>query len=91
MIFEKIDALKKDIDQKIEEVLDSILSEAFAILKETSRRWAENGKLEVTALDFDRDLAKKKDGIIIEGDKATWLSKWTAAGTDVEWKITMFS
>ena len=90
VIFEKIDALKKDIDQKIEEVLDSILSEAFAVLKETSRRWAENGKLEVTAQDFDRDLAKKKDGIIIEGDKATWLSKWTAAGTDVEWKMVHY-
>ncbi|MBI1835983.1 MAG: preprotein translocase subunit SecA [Flavobacteriia bacterium] len=89
-IFEQIDALKKAIDEKIEEVLESILPEAFAVLKETSRRWAENGKLEVTATDFDKDLAKKKDGIIIEGDKATWLSKWTAAGTEVEWKMVHY-
>ena len=89
-IFEKIDKLSKDSDNKIEEVLEQILPEAFATIKETARRWSENGKLVVDAKEFDRDLAAKKDGIIIEGDKATWLSKWSAAGAEMEWKMTHY-
>ena len=89
-IFEKIDKLSKDSDSKIEEVLEQILPEAFATIKETARRWSENGKLVVNTKDFDRDLAAKKDGIIIDGDKATWLSKWSAAGAEMEWKMTHY-
>ena len=89
-IFEKIDALSKSVDEKIEEILESILPEAFAVLKETSRRWAENGQMTVTATEFDKELASKKDGIKIEGDKATWFNKWTAAGTEVEWKMVHY-
>ena len=86
-MFEKMDALSKEVNQKIEEVLLEILPEAFAVVKETSRRWAENGKLEVTAQDFDKDLANQKDGITIDGDKAIWLNTWTAAGTSVTWSM----
>lgn len=89
-IFEKIDKLSKDSDSKIEEVLEQILPEAFATIKETARRWSENGQLVVTTKDFDRDLAAKKDGILIDGDKATWLSKWSAAGAEMEWKMTHY-
>ncbi len=89
-IFEKIDKLTKSIDDKIEEILESILPEAFAVIKETARRWAENGELVVTTQQFDRDLAAKKDGITIEGEKAIWHNKWTAAGTDVEWKMVHY-
>ncbi len=89
-IFEKIDKLTEVIDQKIEEILETILPEAFAVIKETARRWAENGQLTVTAQQFDRDLAAKKDGISIEGDMATWHNKWTAAGTEVEWKMVHY-
>ena len=89
-IFEKIDKLTLAIDQKIEEILESILPEAFAVIKETARRWAENGQLTVTAQQFDRDLAAKKDGIIIDGDIAIWYNKWTAAGSDVEWKMVHY-
>jgi preprotein translocase subunit SecA len=89
-IFEKIDALSKSIDEKIEELLESILPEAFAVIKETARRWAENGELKVSAQQFDRDLATKKDGITIDGDTATWHNKWTAAGAEVEWKMVHY-
>ncbi|MCH2225907.1 MAG: preprotein translocase subunit SecA, partial [Crocinitomicaceae bacterium] len=71
-IFEKIDALTKEIDEKIEDLLDQIRPDAFAVVKETAKRWAENGKLEVTATDFDKDLAGSKDGITIDGEKAIW-------------------
>jgi preprotein translocase subunit SecA len=89
-LFESIDKLTKKIDEKIEEVLAEILPEAFAVVKETARRWAENGKLEVTALDLDIELSKKKDGISIEGNKAIWWNKWTAAGGDVSWNMVHY-
>jgi preprotein translocase subunit SecA len=89
-IYEKIDKLEKEVNAKIEEVLESILPEAFAVVKETSRRWAENGQMVVTATDFDIELASKKDGIKIEDGKATWFNKWTAAGAEVEWKMVHY-
>ncbi|MDG1347636.1 MAG: preprotein translocase subunit SecA, partial [Crocinitomicaceae bacterium] len=89
-LYEKIDSYTKTIDEKIEELLAEILPQAFAIIKETSRRWVEKGELSVTAQDFDRDLATKKDGITIDGDKATWHSKWTAAGTEVSWNMVHY-
>jgi len=89
-LFDKIDKLSKDVDAKIEEVLETILPEAFATIKETARRWSENGQLVVEAKEFDKHLASKKDGVIIEDNKATWLNKWTAAGAEVEWKMTHY-
>jgi len=89
-LFDDIDDMTKKIDDRIEEILESIMAEAFAVVKETARRWAENGQLEVTAQDFDRDLAAKRDGITLEGDKAIWHNKWTAAGTDVSWNMVHY-
>ncbi|MFK7783516.1 MAG: preprotein translocase subunit SecA [Crocinitomicaceae bacterium] len=89
-LFESIDNMTKKIDDRIEEILDTIKAEAFAVVKETARRWAENGKLEVTALDFDRDLAANKDGITFDGDKAIWHNAWTAAGVDVSWNMVHY-
>ncbi len=89
-LFEKIDKLTKTIDEKIEEKLAEILPEAFAVVKETARRWSENGQLVVTATQMDRDLAARKDGINIEGEKAIWLNKWTAAGADVSWNMVHY-
>lgn len=89
-IFEKIDQLTKDIDKKIEEVLEEILPDAFATVKETARRWAEKGELVVTATEFDRSLASTHDGLKIDGDKAIWKNKWTAAGSEVEWVMVHY-
>lgn len=89
-LFESIDEMTKKTDDRIEEILESIMGEAFAVVKETARRWATNGQLVVTAQDFDRDLAAKKDGITLEGDKAIWHNKWTAAGTDVAWNMVHY-
>ncbi len=89
-LFEKVDKLSKSIDEKIEEILETILPEAFAVVKETARRWTENGQLEVSATDFDIELSKMKDGITIEGNKAIWHNKWTAAGAEVSWNMTHY-
>ena len=89
-LFDQIDALTKAIDESIEEVLLEILPEAFAVVKETAHRWAMHGQLTVEATDFDRDLAKKKDGITISGNQAIWHSEWTAAGNHVTWNMVHY-
>ncbi|MDF3026787.1 MAG: protein translocase subunit secA [Fluviicola sp.] len=89
-IYESIDSKEKEVNVIIEKVLEEILPEAFAVVKETARRWAVNGKLTVTATELDKDLAAKKDGITIEGDQAVWSNKWTAAGASVEWVMVHY-
>src|SRR5690554_1891004 len=86
-LYEKVDKLEKERDKKLEEVLLQILPEAFAVVKETARRFTENTKLEVTANQFDRDLAATKPHIEIQGDKAVWSNTWTAAGVEVTWNM----
>lgn len=90
-LFDTIDKQVKAIDDKIEEILEQILPEAFGVVKETARRWKENGELRVTATDIDRNLAaSRKDGITIEGDQAIWHSEWTAAGAHVKWEMVHY-
>ncbi|SUJ15396.1 preprotein translocase subunit SecA [Sphingobacterium spiritivorum] len=89
-IYDKIDKLKKDRDKKLEEVLMEILPEAFAVVKETARRLSENDQLEVTASEFDREIASRKPNVIIEGDKAFWKNTWIAAGTEVKWNMVHY-
>ena len=87
-IFEEIDRLEKTITKKIEEILEQILPSAFAVVKETARRLTENSALEVSATDFDRQLAAMgKDFVTISGDKAIWKNTWTAAGSTVVWNM----
>ncbi|MEN5377171.1 preprotein translocase subunit SecA [Sphingobacterium kitahiroshimense] len=89
-IYESVDKLSKDRDKKLEEVLMDILPEAFAVVKETSRRLAENKQLVVTATDFDRELAAQKQNVVIEGNQATWKNVWLAAGTEVTWNMVHY-
>jgi len=89
-IYDKIDKLIKERDKKLEEVLMEILPEAFAVVKETARRFTENTSLEVTANDFDRELAAQKTNIEIKGDKAFWRNSWIAAGTTVTWNMVHY-
>ncbi len=86
-IYQEIDQLKKDRDKKIEEILEQILPEAFAVVKETARRFKENTELEVTATQHDRNLSVIKDYIRIEGDKAFYKNTWTAGGGQVTWNM----
>ena len=74
-LFEQIDALELNVNERIEEVLEDIMPEAFALVKETARRFANDGEVEVTATDMDRDIAANRDLVRIEGDNAFWLKK----------------
>ncbi len=86
----EIDETTKRIDERIEQVLDEILPEAFAIMKDTARRFAENETVVVTANDFDRQLAATKDFVTIEGDKAVYRNHWIAGGNDVRWDMVHY-
>ena len=90
-LFSRIEALKKDSYEIEEKILAQVLPEAFALIKETSRRWAENGEIRVTATDWDRQLAAAgKDFIEIQGDQAIWKNSWNAAGTPVVWDMVHY-
>lgn len=89
-ISKEIDETVKRIDEKIEQKLDELLPEAFAIMKDTARRFAQNETVEVTANDFDRELAATKDFVKIEGDKAIYSTHWLAGGNDVRWDMVHY-
>ena len=90
VLYKEIDELKKEKDKQLEVVLQEILPEAFAVVKETSRRFKENETLEVTATELDRMLAVKKDSLTIEGDKAIYKNSWTAGGSKVTWNMVHY-
>jgi preprotein translocase subunit SecA len=86
-IYRKVDELKKEITKQTEEVLNEILPEAFAVVKETAKRFTNNKELKSKATQFDRDLAAKRDHVTIEGDNVVYQNTWIAAGTPVTWNM----
>ena len=89
-IFNQIDKLEKEVLEKLDKALDEALPEAFAIVKDTARRFTENEETVVTATPFDRDLAAKFDFVRIEGDKAIYSNHWTAGGNDTKWDMVHY-
>ncbi|MBK6893477.1 MAG: preprotein translocase subunit SecA [Flavobacteriales bacterium] len=85
--YEEIDKLEEKTLGQIEEVLLELLPEAFAVMKETARRFRENKEITVTAKDLDREIAAKRDSVRIEGEKAIWNNSWDAAGTPITWDM----
>ncbi|MEW5846213.1 MAG: preprotein translocase subunit SecA [Bacteroidota bacterium] len=89
-LYKEVERLTKQIDDKIEEVLNQILPDAFSIVKETARRFKENETIEVTATQFDRDLAARKDFVTIQGDKAIYKNRWMAGGNEIVWDMVHY-
>ena len=86
-IFSEIDNLKNDAYEASEEVLNEIMPEAFAVVKETAKRFVNNEEIEVTATPFDRELSATREHVVLEGDKAFWQHSWDAAGKPVTWDM----
>lgn len=86
-VFQSIDKLEEQRNEELEVVLMNVLPEAFAVVKETARRFKEVGKLTVSANMMDRQLASEGDHIQINGDTATWHNEWMAAGNLVKWEM----
>ena len=89
-LYQEIDKLEERINEKIEDVLNEVLPAAFAVIKETAKRFSENEKVIVSASDFDRDLAASKDNVEIDGEKAIWYNKWIAGGTEITWEMVHY-
>jgi preprotein translocase subunit SecA len=89
-IYNSIDKIEKQIDEKLEQILDEMVPKAFAIVKETARRFKENNELEVTARQYDRDLAATRESIVIKDDKAYWSNKWMAGGNMITWDMVHY-
>ncbi|MDO6429172.1 preprotein translocase subunit SecA [Flavitalea sp. BT771] len=90
VIYQEVDQLKKDRDEQIEEVLETLLPEAFAVVKETARRFATNPEIEATATDLDRDLSIRREHVRIEGDKVIFKNSWLAAGSPTTWNMVHY-
>jgi preprotein translocase subunit SecA len=89
-LYDEVDALGKERDKELEVVLKQILPQAFATIKETSRRLSENEFVEVTANDYDKEYAARKSNVKIVGDKALWANRWDASGTEVLWNMVHY-
>ena len=89
-LFAQIDKLEKEILDLYEKALDDVLPTAFAIVKDTARRFSENEEIVVTATDFDRELATTKDFVRIEGDKAIFKNHWLAGGNEMTWNMVHY-
>ncbi|MCG2793481.1 MAG: preprotein translocase subunit SecA [Weeksellaceae bacterium] len=89
-LFSNIETIKKESYEVEEKVLAEILPEAFALVKETARRLAQNGEIRVKATERDRELAATKDFVVVEGDTAIWKNHWDAAGTPIVWDMVHY-
>ena len=86
-LYQQIDSQEEEAQNAVEEVLNKILPEAFAVVKETARRFVENTSIEVTASEYDRELSQQKKYIELKGDKAFWANSWDAAGKPITWDM----
>ena len=86
-IYTEIDALKDQAYTISEEILMQIMPEAFAVVKETAKRFVENEKIKVTATPYDRELSAERENITLEDDFAFWSNSWDAAGKPITWDM----
>ena len=89
-LYDEIDDCEKEIDNIIKAQLDEMLPKAFAIIKDTARRFKENETVEVTATEMDRDIAAKNEAVVIEGDKAIYHNAWIAGGNLIKWDMVHY-
>ena len=86
----EVDKLTKKIDEEIEEVLNEVLPDAFAVMKSTARRFKEKETVVVNATEMDREFSARHDYVRIEGDKAYWSHTWMAGGNPVTWDMVHY-
>ena len=87
ILFKEVETLENDLISKKAEILNELLPQAFAVVKETAKRFFENEEIEVTTSDFDKEIASKKSYVNIKSDKSIWKNNWDAAGKNVVWDM----
>lgn len=88
--YTQIDQLRDEAYTASETVLAQLMPEAFAVIKETAKRFVANEEIEVTATPFDRELSADRPHVVLEGDKAYWQNSWDAAGKPVTWDMVHY-
>ena len=86
-LYQQIDSQDEEAQKTVEDLLNTILPEAFAVVKETARRFVENTTISVTASAYDRELSQNKDYVQLKEDKAYWANSWDAAGKPITWDM----
>ena len=89
-IYSEIDTLKDDAYEASEAVLQEIMPEAFAVIKETAKRFTNNSEIEVTATPFDRELSAIRENVTLVGDKSVWSNTWDASGQEIIWDMVHY-
>jgi preprotein translocase subunit SecA len=89
-LYKQIDDMEKQLDDQLEDILNEVLPRAFAVMRETAKRFKENEQIKVTANDFDRELAAQKDYVTIDGDTAIYYNSWEAGGNTVTWDMVHY-
>ena len=89
-IYQEIDRIEDEIYKVTEDVLNEILPEAFAVVKETTKRFLNNTSIPVTATTFDREISGSKEYVTLDGDKAIWSNSWDAAGKPITWDMVHY-
>ncbi|MDP2059831.1 MAG: preprotein translocase subunit SecA, partial [Flavobacteriaceae bacterium] len=89
-VYQKIDLLNEDIKSIIQKVLDEILPEAFAVMRETARRFKDNSTIRVQATEFDREFSGSKSYVSLENEYAVWQNSWDAAGKPITWDMVHY-
>jgi len=87
ILFKEVETLENDLISKKAQILNDLLPQAFAVVKETAKRFFENEEIEVTTSDFDKEIASKKSYVNIKSDKSIWKNNWDAAGKNVVWDM----
>ena len=85
--FSEVEIVEKELTETKAQILDEILPEAFAVIKETARRFYENESVKVSASEFDKEIGAKKSYVNIDGESAIWRNSWDAAGKNVLWDM----
>jgi len=86
-LYKEIDQLKDDRYLTEVKTLEELLPEAFAVMKETAKRFKNNETLIVNATPFDREISATKDYVNLDGEKAIWQNSWDAAGKKITWDM----
>jgi preprotein translocase subunit SecA len=89
-IYSEIDTLKDQSYEASEAILLEIMPEAFAVVKETAKRFTNNTEIEVTATPFDRELSAKRDNVTLKGNQSVWSNSWDASGQAVTWDMVHY-
>jgi preprotein translocase subunit SecA len=89
-IYQRKDELNKQRDQELETILEDLLPEAFAVVKETARRFTENADLPVQATERDKEMAQRRRFVDVEGEQAVYHNRWEAAGNDLHWSMVHY-